>query len=171
MSFISEMTKALAWPIALVVGLIFKRTINSLLEGVRLRRIGKGEWSADFETAAQEVRAELPGHTAHESAPVESGRIGEEIERLVDIAPAIAISEVWTRLEEHVRTIATRAGIRQHLLPEVLRGLAEKGMIRPATVDAILGLRNMRNLAVHASGERLTRAQAIEFITMADAIT
>jgi hypothetical protein len=168
MSFIAEMTKALAWPIAVVVvGLIFRRTISNLLEGVRLRRIGKGEWSADFTAAAQEVWAELPSHPRQEA---HLGEIDAETVRLADASPAAAISDVWGKLEQRVRSSAAKAGVQQQLLPEILRGLTDKHIIRPATADGILGLRNMRNLAVHAPAERLTSTQAIEFINLAAAL-
>jgi hypothetical protein len=171
MTFIAEMIKALAWPIALIViGLIFRPTISGLLEGVRLRRIGRGQWSADFETAAEEVRAELPSHGQSEYKPFVSGLLNQETERLVDVSPAAAIAQVWNQLEDRVTAIATLAGLTQKLLPEVLRALVDKGMIQPTTADSILGLRNMRNLAVHAPPKRLTAEQARDFITMVEAI-
>jgi len=168
LSFIAEMTKALAWPVAaVVVGLIFRRTISNLLEGVRLRRIGKGEWSADFATAAKEVRAELPSPARQETR---LGEIDAETIRLADASPAAAISEVWGELEQRVRGAAVKAGIQQQLLPELLRGLTEKQIIRPSTAEGVLGLRNMRNLAVHAPAEHVTTAQANEFIILAGAL-
>jgi hypothetical protein len=170
-TFIADMTRSLAWPVALVaVGLLFRRTIGDLLEGVRLRRIGRGEWSADFEAAAREVRAELPSSIEQPPALAQTQRLQEAV-RMVDLAPSVAIAEEWNKLEDYVKAIATRSGVQQQVLPEVLRALVEKGVVRSATADAILGLRNMRNLAVHAPPERLTRAQALEFITMADALT
>ncbi len=40
MTFTAEMTKALAWPAAVIgVSLIFKRHVGHLVEGMRLRRI------------------------------------------------------------------------------------------------------------------------------------
>jgi Domain of unknown function (DUF4145) len=171
MNFIAEMTKALAWPIALIViGLIFKPTISGLLEGVRLRRIGRGQWSADFETATEEVRAELPTQAQSMSKPFISGLLNEETERLVDVYPAAAIAQVWNQLEDRVAAIAAQAGLTQKLLPEVLRALIDKDSIQPSTADSILGLRNMRNLAVHAPPNRLTAEQARDFITMVEAI-
>jgi hypothetical protein len=171
MTFIADMTKALAWPVALiVVGVMFRANVGTLLEGMRLRRIRKGEWLADFEAVAREVRAELPGSV--QNAPKEgvSDTLNEETDRLIDIAPAAAISQTWNQLERRVAAAAAQAGISQKLLPEVLRSLVEKGMIQSATAGSVLGLRNMRNLAVHAPEERLTARQAREFITMADAV-
>ena len=172
LTFIAEMTKALAWPVALIVmGLIFRPAISGLLEGVRLRRIERGQWSADFETAAEEVRAELPSHEPSAPKPSISGLLNHETERLVDASPSDAISQVWNQLENRVAVIAAQAGVTQKLLPEVLRALVDKRLIQPTTSDSILGLRNMRNLAVHAPPQRLTSEQARDFITMAEATT
>jgi len=151
MTFIAEMTKALAWPAAvIVVSLVFKRPVGHLVEGMRLRRITKSDWSADFEAATNEVRAELPSPAKNATKPAVSGLLNKETEHLVEDAPATAISQGWSQLEDRVAAVAAQAGVTQKLLPEVLRALVEKGMIQPTVTDAILGLRNMRNLAVHA---------------------
>ena len=169
-TFIAELAKAVAWPVAiLVLGLMFKATINSLLGGVRLRRIKKGEWSADFEAAAREVRAEQPSPKRRVPLPDQTWWLEAGTMRLVDSDPAAAIAQEWNKLEDRVNVIAARVGVQQQLLPEVLRALVEKGVVQSATMDAILGLRNMRNLAVHAPAEKLTAGQALEFIMMADA--
>jgi hypothetical protein len=167
-TFIAEMTKALAWPLALVVvGLLFRSNVSGLLEGVKLRRISKGEWLADFQAVAQEVRAEIPEPAQRvDRVP---GLLDTETERLIELAPAAAVMQTWNRLEGFVAAIAGKAGIAQKLLPDLLRALVEKGLIRPSTRDSILGLRNMRNLAVHAPGERLTPKQAREFVMLAEA--
>ena len=170
MTFIAEMTKALAWPIALiVVCLMFRPTIRGLLQGIRLRRIGRGQWSADFDEAAREVRADLPSHPENTSKPFTAGSLNEEAERLVDVSPAAAIAEAWKQLEDRVAAVAAQAGLTQKLLPEVLRALVDKDWVQPTTADSILGLRNMRNLAVHAPPRRLTAEQARDFMTLAEA--
>jgi hypothetical protein len=171
-AFIAEMAKALAWPAAVVlIALIFKRTIRGLLEGVRLRQIKKGEWSADFETAAREVRAELPGFPQRVPLPDETWGLDAKTAHLADADPTAAIAQEWNKLEGRVNAIAAQEGIQQQSFPEVLRALVEKGAVQSATTDAILGLRNMRNLAVHAPPDKLTAGQALEFIMMADATT
>ena len=172
LTFIAEMTKALSWPIALVVlSFVFRRHFTGLLEGVRLRRFQKGEWLADFETVAQEVREELPSQSQTLGGSAQSEHLlGEEAKRLVDLAPTAAVSQAWNQLEDRVVAAATRAGITQTRLPEVLRNMVDKGIIKPSVSDSILGLRNMRNLAVHAPSDRLTHDQAREFIVMVEAI-
>jgi Domain of unknown function (DUF4145) len=95
--------------------------------------------------------------------------LNEETERLVDISPSAAIAQGWNQLEDRVAAIAAQVGLTQKLLPEVLRALVDSRMIQPTTADSILGLRNMRNLAVHAPPKRLTAEQARDFITMVDA--
>ena len=172
LTFIAEMTKALAWPTAIVVlSLIFRRHFSGLLEGVKLRRVQKGEWLADFETVAQEVRAELPseGRTTGETVQTQSP-LSDETKRLVELAPTAAVSQAWNQLEDRVIAVAANAGIKQSRLPEVLRAMVDKGVIKPSVSDSVLGLRNMRNLAVHAPSDRLTQSQAQEYLVMVEAI-
>jgi hypothetical protein len=171
MNFIAEMTKALAWPVALIVlAFVFRTHVTGLLDGMKLRHLKKGEWEADFEEVAQEVRAELPVPTAiaHDNVQA-AASLDRQGDRLIDTAPSAAISHKWNELEGRVAVAANEAGIGQRPLPDVLRALVNKEMIQPAVKDSILGLRNMRNLAVHAPGDRLTSQQAREFVTMAEA--
>jgi hypothetical protein len=172
MTFVSEMTKALAWPFAAVsLGLIFKGQLARLLDGVKLRRIKKGDWLADFETQAQEVRSDLPSFSPHlADARNPSATLPEDIERLISVAPVEAVLRTWNEIERKVIAAMSRAGVVQGRFPEVLRALVDKGFIEEATRDSILGLRNMRNLAVHAPVDRLNPTQAREFITMAEAV-
>ena len=77
-------------------------------------------------------------------------RLPEETENLAEIAPATAVSQVWNQVEDRVAAVAARAGITQKHLPELLRSLVEKGVIQSSVGDSVLGLHNMRNVAVHA---------------------
>jgi hypothetical protein len=123
--------------------LILRSHLSGPLEGVKLRRIKKGEWLADFETVAQEIRAELPNQA---QSPMDAA-VGtevpfeEETERLADAAPAAAVSLVWNQLEGRVAAAAVRAGVTQKRLPEVLRALVDKGIIQSGVRDSVLGLR------------------------------
>jgi Domain of unknown function (DUF4145) len=165
------MTKALAWPATVIlVCLIFRRHVGGLLKGMQLRRITRGSWSADFEVAAREVRAELPSLAQGLPMMTISGQLDGDIEQLVDIAPGAAISQAWNRLEQRVADIAAQADVTQKLLPESLRALVERGIVQPSVSDSVLGLRNMRNLAVHAPTKQVTPEQAREFVTMVEAI-
>jgi hypothetical protein len=171
MTFIAEMTKALAWPLTVIlVSLIFGRSVVGLLKGMQLRRITRGEWSADFEAAAKEVRAELPSPAQGLPRISISGQLDADTEQLVYVAPDAAISRAWNQLEKRVSDTAAQFGISQKSLPEVLRSLVEKGVVNPSVTDSILGLRNMRNLAVHAPAKQLTQEQAREFITLVEEI-
>lgn len=170
MTFIAAMTKALAWPVAAVIlGLIFRRPLGGLLTGVKLRRIKKGDFLADFEAGVQEIRAELPAE-AQGSPLLSTTQISEESERLIDVAPVAAILQAWNEIEGRVEAAAVQAGLAHRVFPDALRALVEKGMIQHAVRDSIVGLRNMRNLAVHGPSERLTPRQAREFVTMAEAV-
>ncbi len=50
-----------------------------------------------------------------------------------------------------------------------LRALGAKGMLEPATIDAVTGLRMMRNMAAHAP-EPISDDKARDFVAMANAV-
>lgn len=143
--FIAEMARALAWPVAAVtLGLIFRRTIRSLLEGVRLRQIKKGEWSADFETAAREVRAELPSSVRNEPVLGQSSRLDEQSLRIADIASAAAIADHWNKLGGRIKSDCS---VGRHITAASSRGSSGS---RGERADSSANCRRDPRIAEHA---------------------
>lgn len=170
-TFVVEMTKALAWPVAAIwLSHLFRRPVVQLVEGMRLRRISRGEWSADFEAQASEVRAELPHPSGNVAYTAAASQLEIKIHDLVEDEPTAAIVQAWRQLEDRVTVVAEQNGVREKRLPEILSALVGQSVIPPSTRHAILGLRSMRNLAVHAPPGRMTTQKAREFITMVEAI-
>jgi hypothetical protein len=161
------MTQALAWPMAVVVlGVLYRKSLQSILDGVRLRQFKKGDWEANFEIGRQEVRA-LTFETTHGQAP-ESPHL-KEIESLARTSPDGAILSAWKEVETEVMMLADRAGIKGRSFPDILNALQARGAIETSTKDSIIGLRNLRNLAVHSPPREITTERAQEFATMANA--
>jgi uncharacterized protein YutE (UPF0331/DUF86 family) len=75
----------------------------------------------------------------------------------------------WNQIEAAVSDAARGAGVAAERFPEQVRALAEKGALAVPTVDAINGLRQLRNLAVHAP-EPLEPEKVREFLRMANAV-
>jgi len=167
LEFVAKMTESLAWPIAVVaLGIIYRNSLQSLLEGVRLRQFKKGDWEANFEIGREEVRAFTSEKTLT-NLP-ESPQL-KELESLARTSPDSAILSAWKELETEVMRLARRAGVSERSFLGTLNTLREKGMIESSTRDSILGLRNLRNLAVHAPPREMTTERAQEFATMTSA--
>lgn len=170
LTFIAEMTKALAWPLAVVaIGIIFRRHFTSLFDGVRLRRIEKGEFRAEFEMVAQEILEDLPKMGKVPTAEVLPHTVQKKIEHLVGVSPLDAILQAWNQVEGKVNAASARARLARGNFPEAVHELVAKGLLQNMTGDSILGLQKLRNLAVHGPPERIAAKEAREFIALAEA--
>jgi hypothetical protein len=166
-----EILKAAAWPVAtLLLALMFRAPVTNLFLGLRLKRLKRGDWEADFQETSAEVRREV----AALASPVAGA--GGQTPLMIDAsdlstgAPAVAaVVRAWNHVEALIENTAREAGVTGSTFPEKLRDLAEKGFLHPATVDAVNGLRIMRNLAVH-SPEPLAQEKARDFIEMASGV-
>jgi len=171
-TFIAEMTKALAWPVVVVVvAMIARKPIGLLIAGLRLQKMKGAGWEFEFgqlEARVQHVVAELPP-VADRAPPAEP-----KIVVGGDDASALAIIlTTWAAIEATVREAA------QVVLGEsddkepfgrVLNDLLQTGAVRPGTVDALRGLEALRNLAAHAPKDEALEPRMPHFTAMAQAL-
>jgi hypothetical protein len=122
MTFISNMTGALAWP--LVVGAIaytYRSELRQVL--VALKRLKLGPVEAEvFAIEAREARVlaeslpasnrnhpASPGTTEHSPAPADSkSRIEDELLMLIDGSTERPVLGAWNRVEDAMRSVAKR---------------------------------------------------------------
>lgn len=170
LTFITEITKSLAWPIcALIIFLNFKTHLANLLQGIKLRSIKKGEFQADFDNMAEEIREDLPkkGTVSTEDNPFKS--VESEIEKYITTSPVRAITQAWNQVEGMVNSVAVRNNISRSTIGSTLEVMTSKGLITSATKDSINGLQRLRNLAVHGPANEITPKKAREFFVMSEA--
>jgi hypothetical protein len=170
LTFIAELTKALAWPVVvLLVALLARKPIGVLLEGLRLQKLKGAGWEFEFgklEAKVQEQVAELP--TAASAAPAFAANSASTLN-----ADALAvIIGGWVELERRVLEAARerfgdKAG--KHF-STALRQLVDDHVVSAATVEALLGLQAMRNLAVHAPDEGSLAGRVPHFMSLAQAM-
>lgn len=167
-TLIAEIVKAVAWPAAaLMIALLLRNPILGLVEGLRLSRVKYGDWEAQFEQAKQEVQQKLSAAVPHFVSPALPAHVASTGE--TSPSPTAAILLAWDDLEATVATLATKAGITGSL-PTMLQELVKRGLAKQGTVDSVEGLRQMRNLAVHAPGGEAPQGRAKEFVTLVEAI-
>lgn len=166
-----EILKAAAWPVAtLLLALMFRAPVTNLFQGLRLRRLKRGDWEADFQETSAEVRREIAALASPATGTGGPTPLVIDDSDLSTGAPAVAaVARAWNQIEALIENTAREAGVTGATFPEKLRALAEKGFLDPSTVDAVNGLRIMRNLAVH-SPEPLAQEKAWEFIEMANGV-
>nr|BFD58105.1 hypothetical protein CKG001_02120 [Bdellovibrio sp. CKG001] len=171
LTFVAEMTKALAWPaVFLIVMILFKKQLLNLLNGIKLRRIEKGEFKAEFEAVAQEIRGEIPSTSKGQTTKAIPSGIQKKIEVLVSTSPTQAILEAWNQVEGLVNSVAIRSGVKRGTVQTLLDMLVKKGVIESASRDSVLGLYRLRNLAAHGPPSKISPKQARDFVVMSEAI-
>jgi hypothetical protein len=171
LTFITEMTKALAWPVIAGAGLLLARKpLIVLLDGRRLQRLKGAGWEFEFgelEAKVQRVVADLP---APKPALVMPQR---QVEHTDDEAALAAIVTNWSELENIVSDAAGQAiGAHTDGIPfgKLLNKLVQMEVIRPATADGLRGLEALRNLAVHAPQDEALAPRVPHFTAMAQAM-
>jgi hypothetical protein len=168
-TLIVEIVKAAAWPVAtLFLALMFRVPVTSLFEGLRLKRVKRGDSEVEF---FQKTSAEVGRNVAAALPSLATGLGGPPLP-MVDAsdlstgAPAVAaVARAWHQVEALIENAARDAGVTGATFPEKLRTLVERGFLQPQTVDAVTGLRIMRNLV-----EPLAQGKAREFVELANGV-
>lgn len=100
MEFISSLVGSLAWPLALVLGLLlFKGTVTELLSG-QLQRLKAGPVELEWERTLAEARLELDYPSAPLAAGLSRRDLRAEFHQLLKRSPTEAIIEAtagWRR--------------------------------------------------------------------------
>ena len=169
-SLVVELVKAGAWPVAsIVLATMFRTPLTNLVHGLKLRRLKRGDWEAEFDQLTAETKREVA------ALPAAKGESGAAL--ILEAPPDVgegtaavgAIVTAWNEVESAMNRAAVDTGVTAAGFPEKLRALANKGVLEIHTVDAVTGLRMLRNLAVHAP-EPVEPEKAKEFVRMANAI-
>ena len=171
LAFIVEMTKAVAWPVAVVIILaIWRKTLPNLVE--RLRSLKYGSFEAAFNEQSVQVAENISG--ASQPLSVSASTITDDkLLQLAQQSPRAAIIEAWLQIERRLHELAAKAGLEAKPRPGavgLLRSLRAANVIGADTERALLGLTHMRNLAAHAPGEELSAQKAVDFVTLAGAL-
>jgi hypothetical protein len=174
LTFIVEMTKSLAWPIAaIILAFVLRRPLVRLMS--LIRRLKYGDLEINFEKeirAVEKLEGRLP--KAETAGTVQSRGIdGEKLRELARLSPSGAITAAWIEVEQALMD----AGHRQKLFREdeaatrdpvyIARALALREATDWTTYQVFAELYRLRNLAMH-SAVQITEAQAIEFIDLAE---
>jgi hypothetical protein len=169
LSFIVEMTKALAWPVVVgTIALFARKPVALLIEGLRLQKLKGAGWEFEFgklEAKVQEHVAELPApQNAVPALPAPAPISNAE-------AMGVIVTN-WVGLERTVLDAAReRFGERaEKSFRQAVGQLLQAKAITPATADALRGLQQMRNLAVHAPDDKALAERAPHFVTLSEAM-
>jgi hypothetical protein len=165
-TLIAEIVKAMAWPLAaLALALLFRKPVINLVSGLKLRAIkGKGV-EVQFSEGIDELKKNIP--TVPPTATA-TNEVTASLDVSVAAPPVEAILKAWNDVEGVLASLVAQGLVPSgFVIPDVLQGLVEKGIIQQSTGDSVIGLYHLRNLAAHAPDERIPPLKAREFVTMA----
>jgi len=174
LTFVAEIVKALAWPLAtIVIVTIFRRPLTQLLP--LLRRVKYGDLEAEFERKIEEAKSEaaavLPEVTRKALAPSADET---RLIQLSEISPRAAVLEAFTGVELAAISAARKLGMPKAfprtLTYRALTFLEESGKVDHQLVTLLRDLRGLRNQAAHAPEFGLTTDAALQYVQIAEAV-
>jgi hypothetical protein len=174
MQFVVDFVSALAWPLAIVVIVIFlRRPIADILMQLAsgLRRLRSGQSDAEFDRVAGQVKAELTATVS--AAGPGSLPVLLRFAAVTEDDPAAAIAQAFGSVEAALRDLLGSAG---KLVPvgsgdptAIARFARDQGLVPESVVRAVDGVVTLRNAAA-ADPARVTRDHAVKFLALTDAL-
>lgn len=168
LTFISEIVKALSWPLTtLAIVAILRRPLAQLIP--LLQRFKYKDFEFEFGRKIEEAKADaalaLPESVTPKALPSPQE---ERLVQLAEISPRAAVLEAFTSVEIEAISAAHRLGMTKSfprtLTFRALKFLEENGRIDPALVTLLRDLRGLRNQAAHAPEFALTSDAAIQYV-------
>jgi hypothetical protein len=158
-TFIVELVRALAWPGTALIALAVIRKPGMQLLGT-LKRFRFGDTEAEFGQGLNEVRPQLPEMAAVVQRPSPPGQG----------SPELAVLDAWKSVEVAVLSLGREVSLEGKTFAETLRRLHDKGVLTDQNLDAVNGLRALRNLVAHREEPSVSEQKAAEYRAMADAV-
>ncbi len=172
MTFVAEMTKALAWPVTILLALLLlRRPLANLIP--LLQRLRYKDLELDFGKGVQElaleVKKELPGDKEVKPARARANPVVE----LAKSSPRAAVLEAWLEVEEAAIEATKRHGLkltdRERRSPSTLEeALVDVKVLDKNKQGIFSRLRRLRNAAAHASDFDLDTDSAIIYAGSAE---
>jgi hypothetical protein len=165
LSFIVEITKATAWPLAAGAGMgLFRGEIRALLKRIRRGKVGPAEF--EFEATVRALASDARALGAPEHAPVVLPDLAQ-----AGTDPRSAVTRAWLEVEDAVLQLACAHAPDARSLPRsvqaALRLLAHAGVVAPEVVALAQDLRQLRNQAVHEADFQPSAESVLSYVRLA----
>ncbi len=167
-TFIVELTRALAWPLTVLIAVLaFRKSLVRLLPQLKNVKYDKLEFQFAKEVAAVEMQAHASLPPVPEKSNFEPVR--EKLTKLAMISPEAAVIDAWRYLETELLELATRRKLEiapaVRTMPRVLGALLYKeGVLSEAQHELLVRLRELRNEASHTQGQVVDIERAVSYI-------
>ena len=178
LTFVAEITKAVAWPGALLALLLIVRKELPLIAR-SLRKLKFKDVEIEFgevaKAVASEARQTLPPPSADSiliGGP--ESVIARRLEAIAELSPRAAILEAWLQVEASAaEVVRNKTALPVTSTPGPLRlrdGLIEAEALDSRQVEVFEGLRKLRNEAVHVPDAQFTKEAVSTYIITALAV-
>lgn len=165
-----KLLDVLAWPgVVLIVAFLLRKPIKALLPFVE--NIKYKDFEVKFRKELDQAKEE-----AKEAGIELQTEIGDktEIYKLIEVSPTAAILESWKELEisarKKVEELAPRDAKFRNLLQRPIAYLEYTGALIPSTARTARDLQSLRNQAAHSTELKLTKEDAIEYVSISKGI-
>ncbi|MBI1173836.1 MAG: hypothetical protein GC139_01055 [Sideroxydans sp.] len=148
LTFIAELTKAAAWPLATIaLAVMFRGELRRLISRIKKGKVGSAEFEFEneVEKLAEQIATKVPESEAVSLAPatVQSATAN----------PREALLNAWIDIEAALRSLAEKHGLlttqTKYNSTALIRALAKAELLPRAYVPGFMALRRLRNTAAH----------------------
>jgi hypothetical protein len=173
-SFAVDLSKAWAWPVAvLTIIIMFRRPLVELIS--RIENLKYGDFQLNFTRLIKTVRTladrALPkGEEIDRTQTLKIRTIRDTFTDLAKEDPNAAVVAAWAEVERILLETGQRIGLTSGDDPTrrnpvfIARALFIRKSVDPLTYDFFVKLRRLKNLAAHG---QIKLSQAIEFVELA----
>lgn len=170
LSFVVELTKALAWPIAgVTISLIFRKEFRGLLDRMKRSKVGFAEF--EFEEVVATLKAESSGVSLEPTAT----EIDRTVLALIDLNPRQAILNSWVGVESAAIRLAEVSLKLEPVLARspllAMRAATHRQIVDSKYLEVFNELRSLRNKAAHEAGFSPTRSSVLSFVELSSELT
>jgi hypothetical protein len=174
LTFISTVTKSIAWPTVAVIALVVLRgDLAALIRtlGPRLQK-AKGPWGElTFGQGIDDVEDKLPSAETKAIAEADDTKRIEDASELARLPAPYIVSQAWLRLEKAIRNAVDErflnkpAPVRgRQLSPDAYLNLVTtQGILPQDEVKVLRDLRTLRNRAAHSLDPDITVTDALRY--------
>lgn len=170
MTFITEMTKALAWPAAVLIALVLLR--KPLAQLLRLlSKLKYGGLELEFKQQVEELRGKVSAAVPM-LASKDEAELEDRVLELVNVAPRAAVMQACRDVEVAAHQAVERHGLKlpKPTLLSAIKTLEESKLINDTQSAAVNVVRHVRNTTVHNSEFAISRRDALEVVRLAKVI-
>ena len=171
LTFITEMTKALVWPITLLIGLrMLREPIERLLP--KLTRLEFRELQLEFDQGVRQLQKSAQANLPANIDETRNLAVDRRLAELCQASPSRAVLEAWGEVERASRRLLEGRNIHvpadsETRYRDIQDALAKENLLDAETLVLYADLRQLRNRVAHAPGFEVAREQGFEYVDVA----